>query len=107
MWLRDLKILKQTKKSDNIFVTLFELVTWTKKTRYHVTVHHKVLSKEDFEREYHQRDYNYFTLSKAEMLYNLMINSDVKIESTKKLKSDDNTRKEVLPRGYQRADNQV
>ena len=80
MWLRDLKIVKQTKKCDNVFVTLFELITWSGKTRYHTTVHQKPITKKDFEQHYTGRDYNYFPKKKAELLYELMIESETEIK---------------------------
>lgn len=77
MWIRELKILKQTEISDKIFVTLFKLVIWNKKTRYHATVHINQITKQDFENKYVARNYNYFSKVKAEMLYRLMIRSDI------------------------------
>jgi hypothetical protein len=103
MWIRDIKILKQSDRGNGIFVTLFELILWTKKTRYHTTAHAKPLEKKDFEEVYRDKDYIYFPLSKAELMYSIMTSSDIKIVPIDKLlkpDKDDNRRKEVLPRGY-------
>ena len=80
MWIRELKILKQTDKGNGIFVTLFELILWNKRTRYHATVHTNQITKKDFENRYTAKDYNYFPKAKAEMLYELMIKSEVEIK---------------------------
>ena len=84
MWLRDLKIVKQIKKCDNVFITLFELVTWSGKTRYHTTVHQKSITKKDFEEHYHGRDYNYLPKKKAETLFEIMIETEVEIKPIQK-----------------------
>lgn len=110
MWIRDIKILKQTKKGNGVFVTLFELILWNKKTRYHATAHMKPLEKRDFEDHYVDREYKYFPLSKAEQMYSIMLDSDVNIVPIDQLPKPDKNeqvRKEVLPKGYQRANSEI
>lgn len=79
MWIRDLKILKQKEVCDGVFVTLFELVLWNKKTRYHTTLHRKQLTKEDFENNYKARDYNYCTKNVAEYKFEVMTKPEINI----------------------------
>lgn len=106
MWIRDLKIIKQSDRGNGIFVTLFELILWNKKTRYHSTVHKDQLTKKDFEEHYKVKDYKYCTLRDAEAKFAMMIKSEVEIKPIK-TETNDNTRKEVFPRGYVNADRTV
>jgi len=80
MWIRDLKIVKQKEVCNGIFVTLFELVLWNKKTRYHTTLHQKEITKKDFENTYKAKDYRYCTKNVAEAKFEVMIKPEIKIK---------------------------
>lgn len=81
MWIRDVKIVSQSNVGNGILVTLFELLLWNKKTRYHTTVHKNPITKKDFEDHYTVKNYQFCTLKAAEQKFEIMTMSNVEVKS--------------------------